>query len=266
MPDPIIVRGLGKQFRRYQANRPRTLQEMILRGLRGMRPVERFWALQDVSFSVPQGQMLGVIGHNGAGKSTLLQLVGGIGKPDQGRVEVEGRIGALLSLGAGFHPELTGRENVSINGVISGLTRREVKERFDSIVAFAELEDFIDSPLRTYSSGMKMRLAFAVAIHIEPEILLIDEVLAVGDMAFQKKCLARINQFKERGCTILLVSHGVEFIEQNCDEALWLHSGQMRAYGPADVVVDQYVKAMAPGTKQPANRKQPPVFTPMSIP
>jgi lipopolysaccharide transport system ATP-binding protein len=189
--------------------------------------------------------MVGVIGSNGAGKSTLLRLVGSVGQPDEGKVTVNGRIGALLDLGAGFHPDLTGRENVFISGVIAGLTRRQVAERFDSIVEFAELEEFIDNPLRTYSTGMKMRLAFAVAVHIDPDILLVDEVLAVGDMAFQQKCLDRIAQFKEAGCTILLVSHDVGMVRQLCDEVLWLRKGQVVAYGPAEIVTDQYTNEMS---------------------
>ncbi|HBY94677.1 MAG TPA: ABC transporter ATP-binding protein [Chloroflexi bacterium] len=255
MGDAIIMDGLGKQFPRYHPDRPRTVQEAVLRGLRRIRPVERFWALRDVSFRVAHGRMVGVVGFNGAGKSTLLRLIGGVGRPDEGRVEVHGRIGALLDLGAGLHPDLTGRENVFVSGVIAGLTRREVAQRFDSIVAFAELEQFIDSPLRTYSTGMQMRLAFAVAAHIEPELLLIDEVLAVGDAAFQRKCLDRIAQFKSMGCTILLVSHDTTLIRQLCDEALWLRSGQLVASGAADGVVGQYLASLSARTRRatPAN-------------
>ena len=181
MRGTVVVQGLGKQFRRYHRDRPVTLKEAVVRGLRQMKPVEQFWALRELSCSVAAGRTLGVIGNNGAGKSTLLRLIGGVGRPDEGSVQVHGRIGALLDLGVGFHPDLTGRENVFVSGVIAGLTRHEVTQRFDSIVAFAELQQSIDSPLRTYSSGMQMRLAFAVAIHTEPEILLIDEVLAVGE-------------------------------------------------------------------------------------
>jgi lipopolysaccharide transport system ATP-binding protein len=263
MPDAIIVRGLGKQFRRYRADRPMTLQEAVLKGLRRMRPAEHFWALRNVSFSVPSGRMLGVLGPNGAGKSTLLRLIGGVGRPDEGSVNVCGRVGALLDLGAGFHPDLTGRENVFINGVISGLTRREVEQRFDAIVAFAELQEFIDNPLRTYSTGMQMRLAFAVAAHIEPEILLIDEVLAVGDLSFQHKCLERIAQFRAAGCTIILVSHDVTLIQKLCDEALWLRSGQVAAHGVADVVVGQYVAEMSAETRRRTPAARPVLRTPM---
>src|SRR5438874_8286664 len=189
MRGTVVVQGLGKQFRRYHRDRPVTLKEAVVRGLRQMKPVEQFWALRELSCSVAAGRTIGVIGGNGAGKSTLLRLIGGVGRPDEGALTVKGRIDALLDLGAGFHPDLTGRENVFISGVINGLTRREVSQQFDSIVAFAELEEFIDSPMRTYSTGMQMRLAFSVATHTHPKVLLIDEVLAVGDLAFQHKCL-----------------------------------------------------------------------------
>ncbi len=244
MDNSIVVKNLGKKFRKYNQARPHTLQEAIVRGFKGMRASESFWALKNVSFSIREGNMVGVIGHNGAGKSTLLRLVGDLGKPDEGSIKTNGRIGALLSLGAGFHPELTGRENIYINGVISGLLRKQVHKQFDSIVEFAELEEFIDNPLHTYSSGMAMRLGFSIATHIQPDILLIDEVLAVGDLAFQQKCLDRIIDFKRKHCTILLVSHDTHFVAQHCDSAVWLDKGQIRNLGPAAEVVDQYVEAM----------------------
>jgi lipopolysaccharide transport system ATP-binding protein len=250
MPDAIIVQGLAKQFRRYQADRPRTLKEAFIQRFHGVRPVERFWALRDVSFSVASGHMLGVIGANGAGKSTLLRLIGGVGRPDKGSVRVHGRIGALLELGVGFHPELSGRENVFISGVIAGLTRREVAQRFESIVAFAELQRFTEGPLRTYSTGMQMRLAFAVAVHTAPEILLIDEVLAVGDASFQQKCLQRIAQFKAEGCAIILVSHDTGLIQQLCDEVLWLRAGRIVAQGDPEMVVGQYLDEMNAETRR----------------
>ncbi len=202
------------------------------------------------------------MGPNGAGKSTLLRLIGGVGRPDEGQVTVQGRIGALLDLGAGFHPDLTGRENVFVNGVIAGLTRHEVAQRFDAIVDFAELGAFIDNPLRTYSTGMQMRLGFAVAVHIDPEILLIDEILAVGDLAFQRKCLDRIAQFKDEGCTIILVSHDANSIQQLCDEALWLRRGKLVAYGPADVVAGQYVEEMSAETRRRTPATHPVMRTP----
>lgn len=258
--DTVRVEGVGKQFRRFHPGRPATLQEALLSGLRRRGAAERFWALRDVSFRVAPGRMVGVIGSNGSGKSTLLRLLGGIGRPDTGRVQVQGRIGALLELGAGFHDDLTGRENVFVSGVVAGLTRAEVAQRFDSIVDFAELPDFIDNPVRTFSTGMKMRLAFAVAVHIDPDILLIDEVLAVGDIAFQRKCLARIAQFKAQGCTILLVTHEPTQVRELCDEALWLRAGRVVAHGPAEVVVGQYVSEMRAETQR-RTPARPPVRT-----
>lgn len=241
MKDRIVVENLGKKFRRYRADRPYTLMEAVLAGLRRIKPIDYFWALRHLTFSIPHGHMVGVIGPNGAGKSTLLQLIGGVGRLDEGHIETCGQVGALLDLGAGFHPDLTGRENIFISAVIAGLTRREVRDRFDSIVDFSELEHFIDSPLRTYSSGMKMRLAFSVAAHVRPEILLIDEVLSVGDLSFQKKSFERITDFKARGCTIILVTHDHEVVREICDEVIWINSGRMIQHGPPDQVVDQYV-------------------------
>lgn len=257
MAAEIVVHSVGKSFRRYLPGRPSTLQEAVTHGLRGLRPVERFWALRNVSFSVSPGKMMGIMGTNGAGKSTLLRLIGGVGRPDEGQIHVSGRIGALLDLGAGFHPDLTGRENVYINGVISGLSRKEVSRSFDSIVHFAELEDFIDSPLRVYSTGMQMRLAFAIAAHIEPEVLLIDEVLAVGDITFQQKCIQRIEQFKSQGCTILLVSHDPAFITDLCDEAIWLRAGNLVSYGTASTVADQYLQESKNETERRTPREWP---------
>ncbi|HWP44872.1 MAG TPA: ABC transporter ATP-binding protein [Blastocatellia bacterium] len=252
MADAIRVRNLGKRFRRYHSDRPWTLHEALLGKLLKLRPAETFWGLRDVSFSVAPGRMVGVIGHNGAGKSTLLRLLGGVGRPDEGEIEVAGRVGALLSIGAGFHPDLTGRENVHISGVICGLTRREVAEQFDSIVEFSGLEDYIDSPLRTYSTGMRMRLGFAVASHARPDILLIDEVLAVGDLSFQRKCIERISQFKDEGCTIMLVSHDMTPIRELCDEVLLLRSGRLAAHGPVERVIEEYLSMSAGLSSEPA--------------
>lgn len=247
--DAILVEGLSKRFYRYHGARPWTFQELFLRGASWYRKRYEFWALRDISFRLAPGRTAGVIGRNGAGKSTLLRLVGGVGKADRGRIVTRGRIGALIDLGAGFHPDLSGRENVFINGVISGLTHKEVAKNFDSIVAFAELEEFIDSPLRIYSTGMQMRLAFAIAVHIQPSILLIDEILAVGDYAFQNKCLERIAQFKAQGCTILLVSHNTNLVSRFCDEVLWLEAGELKAYGEAEQVVGQYLAEMGARTR-----------------
>ncbi|MEP0918317.1 ABC transporter ATP-binding protein [Leptolyngbya sp. DQ-M1] len=250
MQDAIIVDNLGKHFNRHHADRPMTLMEAALSGWRRITPIEQFWALRNVSFTVSDGEMLGILGRNGAGKSTLLQLIGGVGSASEGRAKVKGRIGALLDLGAGFHSDLTGRENVFVCGVVAGLTRKEVARRFDVIVAFAELEDFIDNPVRTYSSGMQMRLAFAIAIHTDPDVLLIDEFLSVGDLAFQTKCLARIRELKSQGCAIVYISHSPDQIEKLCDRALWLQQGRMVAYGEPGVVAGQYLADMQSETRK----------------
>ncbi len=194
-----------------------------------------------MSFNVPAGRTYGIIGRNGSGKSTALKLVAGITKPTTGTVKVEGRISALIELGAGFHPEISGRENVFINGIMLGLTKREVARRFDEIVEFAELQEFIDAPVKTYSSGMYMRLGFAVAIHVDPDVLLVDEVLAVGDEGFTHKCLDKFGEFKRRGKTILLVTHSLNLVERFCDEALWLDSGKVRGSGDPKRVVGAYL-------------------------
>jgi len=270
--DPmVVVANVGKTFRRYHADRPGTIQEAVAKGLRRMRTVERFWGLREVSFTVGAGKAVGIIGSNGSGKSTLLRLIGGVGRPDTGQIDVHGTIGALLDLGAGFHPDLTGRENALLAGILNGLTRRQVLERLDSIVAFAEVEKALDNPIRTYSSGMQMRLAFSVAVHTEPEILLIDEVLSVGDIAFQKKCMDRIAQFRAAGCSILLVSHEASVVQDLCDEAIWLSSGRLMAQGGAADVVRQYVAHMGQGepslteSKPQGERSDPVAATPPSI-
>lgn len=260
----IVVERLGKQYRRYQSNRPPTIKEALLRRLRGIGSGERFWALREVTFRVEPGQMVGVIGHNGAGKSTLLRLVGGVGRPDEGTVSTDGRIGALLDLNVGFHPDLTGRENAFIGGVIAGLTRREVAQRLPAIIAFAGLEEFIDSPLRTYSTGMQMRLGFAVAIHTEPEILLIDEVLGVGDLAFQQRCLERVAALRHAGCAILFVSHDLYSVRTTCDEVVWLRAGRLVERGPAERVVTAYTEAASSETHRRTSTI-PPVMTPGGI-
>lgn len=241
MPYPILVKGVGKKYRRYHTDAPGTIHETLLRGFRKLMPYDQFWGLRQVDLSIPGGRTVGVIGRNGAGKSTLLRLIGGVGRADEGFIEINGRLGALLNLGAGFHPELSGRENILVNGVVGGLTKKEVRERFDAIVEFSELYDFIDSPLRCYSSGMQMRLAFSIAIHSAPDILLVDEVLAVGDVAFQNKCLERIRQLKAGGCTIVLVTHDTGMAESLCDEILWLRAGRVAAYGPTRSVIPRYL-------------------------
>lgn len=235
--------GLGKQYRLFHSDRSLTFQSVIINGFRKIRPKEKFWVLRDLDIELLRGRALGVIGRNGAGKSTLLRLVSGVIKPDKGQIQTSGRIGGLLGVGVGFHSELTGRENVIINGVISGMTRNEIRVRMEDIIQFAELENVIDDPLRTYSSGMRMRLGFSVVAHTDPEILLIDEVLAVGDLDFQQKCLERIKQFKANQCAILLVSHNLNSIRNICDEVLWLDHGQAALQGEAQVVIDAYKKS-----------------------
>ncbi len=210
----------------------------LLRANRNRR--EPFWALRDVSFAVQQGETLGIIGTNGSGKSTVLKLISRIIEPTTGRITVSGRLSALLELGAGFHPDLTGRENIYLNGSILGLGRREMKRKFDDIVAFADLGQFIDMPVRSYSSGMHMRLGFAVAIHVDPEILLVDEVLAVGDEAFQAKCFRKIEELQQQGLTIVLVSHDLGEVKRLCNRAVWLADGELKALGPSEVVTAQY--------------------------
>lgn len=204
-------------------------------------PKEAFWALRDVSFSVEKGQTVGIIGPNAAGKSTVLKLISRIIEPTSGEIEVNGRVSALLELGAGFHPELTGRENIFLNGSILGLSRSEIEQRMDEIIAFAELERFIDMPVRHYSSGMYMRLGFSVAVHTEPDIVLVDEVLAVGDAAFQRKCLEEFHALRQRGITVLFVSHSAETVRQLCSRAIWLDEGQIVAGGPVEPVVARYL-------------------------
>lgn len=250
MGTAILVENLGKRFNRYHAAKPVTLMEAALAGLKRVKPIEDFWALRGVSFEVSAGEMLGVIGHNGAGKSTLLQVLGKVAYPNEGAIKMRGRVGALLDLGAGFHGDLTGRENVFVTAIVGGLPRREVARRLDQIVAFAELEAFIDNPVRTYSSGMMMRLAFSVAVHTDPRILLVDEFLSVGDLSFQAKCLNRIAEMKAQGCAIVLVSHDVGQVERLCDRALWLKRGTVMAYGQPTVVAGQYTMEMRSQTEQ----------------
>jgi ABC-type polysaccharide/polyol phosphate transport system ATPase subunit len=236
-----------KIYRRYGGRRFSTLKSALLSGdlVKQLRPEETFQALKDVSFDVPKGSTFGVVGRNGSGKSTTLKLVAGITKPTSGTVTVDGRISALIELGAGFHPEISGRENVFINGIMLGLTKREIQKRFDEIVEFAELSEFIDAPVKTYSSGMYMRLGFAVAIHVDPDVLLVDEVLAVGDEGFTHKCLDKFGEFKRRGKTILLVTHSLGLVERFCDEAVWLDSGLKKAEGDPQRVIGSYVTDVA---------------------
>ena len=248
MTAAIRVEGLGKLYRRMAPGfKLRTLKSALLeRSLtEGLRPEETIPALSDVSFTVESGEAFGVIGSNGSGKSTLLKILAGMLRPTSGSVEVNGRVAALIELGAGFHPEISGRENIYINGVVLGLTRRQIDQRFDAIVEFSGLGDFIDEPVKNYSSGMYVRLGFSVAIHTNPDVLLVDEVLAVGDEAFSHRCLRRIEEFLARGGTLLLVSHSLALIEDFCDRALWLDGGEKRLLGTPRRVADAYRQDVA---------------------
>ncbi len=244
----IEIDHVTKIYQRHGRRRQfATLKSALLTGtiVRDLKPSETFAAVRDVSLQVRSGCTYGVVGRNGSGKSTMLKLVAGITKPTQGRVCVNGRISALIELGAGFHPEISGRENVFINGIMLGLTKREITRRFDEIVEFAGLEDFIDAPVKTYSSGMYVRLGFAVAIHVDPDVLLVDEVLAVGDEAFSHKCLAKFAEVRRRGKTILLVTHSLSLVERFCDEAVWLDAGRARSTGDPRRVVADYITDVA---------------------
>ena len=245
---PIVIDDVTQVYRKYSSrHRFKTFKSALLKGdfFRSLKPDERVTALDGVSFKVPRGTTYGVIGENGSGKSTLLKLVAGIAKPTQGTVTVAGKVSALIELGAGFHPEITGRENVFINGIMLGLNKKEIYDKFDEIVRFAELEDFIDAPVKTYSSGMYMRLGFSIAINVNPEILLIDEVLAVGDAAFVPRCLDRIDDFRRRKKTILFVSHDLSTVEKICDKVVWLKDGKVITMGEPKRVIDTYLSDIA---------------------
>jgi lipopolysaccharide transport system ATP-binding protein len=246
----IRVDRLGKKYRLgFQASRYKTLRDQLTTWAKTPwgRPARtaanrEFWALKDVSFEVRRGEVVGVIGRNGAGKSTLLKILSRITEPTEGGADIHGRVGSLLEVGTGFNPELTGRENVFLNGAILGMTRSEITAKFDEIVAFAEVEKFIDTAVKHYSSGMYMRLAFAVAAHLEPEILVVDEVLAVGDAQFQKKCLGRMGEVSRQGRTVLFVSHNMQAVQALCQTALLLKAGQVAGHGPASELVPQYIR------------------------
>ncbi len=234
----IVVDGVSKRFRLYH-ERNQSLKVALLRGRRAV--VDEFWALRDVSFDVPQGSSFGLIGENGSGKSTLLKCMARILRPEEGSIRLDGKVSALLELGAGFHPELSGRENVFLNGAILGLSQKELQRKFDEIVAFAGLEQFIDQPVKNYSSGMYVRLGFSVAINVDPDVLLVDEVLAVGDEVFQRKCNEKFADLKARGKTIVLVSHSMTHVHNICDTVAWLDHGRIKMIDAARKVVDEYV-------------------------
>jgi lipopolysaccharide transport system ATP-binding protein len=264
MSDDIVIRaeGLGKKYAiGHQAERERytALRDVLARGAKSLwrktadlargraivagDTVEEFWALKDVSFEVKRGEVLGIIGRNGAGKSTLLKILSRITEPSEGRVTIKGRVASLLEVGTGFHPELTGRENIYLNGAILGMSRAEIRKKFDEIVAFAEVEKFLDTPVKRYSSGMYVRLAFAVAAHLEPEILVVDEVLAVGDAEFQRKCLGKMSEVAGRGRTVMFVSHNMGAVTSLCHGAIWLDRGRIRGRDAARPLVREYLSS-----------------------
>jgi ABC-type polysaccharide/polyol phosphate transport system ATPase subunit len=240
----VEIDNVSKLYKKFAHKRQfQTLKSALLRGnfFASLNPRDAFAALKNVNCAIPKGRMFGIIGSNGSGKSTLLKLIAGISKPTYGKLTTHGKISALIELGAGFHPEITGRENIFINGIMLGLTRRSITDKFDEIVKFAELEDFIDQPVKTYSSGMFMRLGFAVAVNVDPDILLIDEVLAVGDEAFAHKCLDKISDFKKRDKTIILVTHSMGMVRELCDSAMWLKKGEVMKIGDPRMVCGAYL-------------------------
>jgi ABC-type polysaccharide/polyol phosphate transport system ATPase subunit len=237
---PIVeLHGVGVRYRLPRGG-VRSIKEYLLQAVRGQLRFDDFWALEDIDLSVGRGERLGVIGRNGAGKSTLLQVIAGVLVATSGVSIVRGRVAPLLQLGAGFDPELSGRENVFLNGTLLGMRRAQIKARFDAIIDFAELEAFVDAPLRTYSTGMAARLGFAVAAECQPDVLLLDEVLSVGDEAFQEKCIRRLREFTEYGTTMIIVTHSADFIVRECTRAIWIHDKRVTEEGEPQRVVDAY--------------------------
>lgn len=236
----VEVENVSKSFRVY-AERNQSLKAAVLRRKRGS--FEEFWALRDVSLQIPEGRTFGLMGHNGSGKSTLLKCIARILEPNSGSIRTRGSVAAMLELGSGFHPDLTGRENIYLNGSILGMSRKEIDRKLDEIIDFAGVGEFIDQPVKNYSSGMYVRLGFSVSIHVDPDILLVDEILAVGDMQFQERCREKFAQFKDDGKTVVVVSHGVEEMRTFCDEAAWLDHGKLVEVGPAAAIVDRYIEA-----------------------
>lgn len=237
-PYAVELDGVGKRFLRH-ADRRNTLKERIVRGR--SRTTQDFWAVRDVNVQIPQGSVYGLIGHNGSGKSTLLKLITGIYRPNEGRISTNGRVAALIELGAGFHPDMTGRENIRLNGSILGLGKGEIESAMETIIDFSGLREFIDDPVKHYSSGMYVRLGFSVAVHMKPDVLLVDEVLAVGDEEFQRKCFDHLYTLRRQGRTIVVVSHGLGQLEGLCDEVAWLDHGTVQEIGPATEVIGSYL-------------------------
>jgi ABC-type polysaccharide/polyol phosphate transport system ATPase subunit len=255
----LALENVSKSYRLWgRRSQFATLKSALLKRDLKLEPDASVAALKDLSFAVHRGEAFGIIGRNGSGKSTLLKLISGILKPSSGSVVVNGRIAALIELGAGFHPEITGRENIFINGIMLGLSRREIEQRFDKIVEFSGIADFLDQPVKTYSSGMYVRLGFAVAVHVDPDVLLIDEVLSVGDEEFSARCIAKIQEMKYRGVTLLFVTHQLDQVRNLCDRALWLDHGQLEAIGDPLRVVDAYLQEVSGGAPAaPAGEEEP---------
>lgn len=258
MSDSVIkVEGLGKKYilgQQKDNQKYTTLRDAVANGAKGLtqrfnrdrsvaknNSLDEFWALKDVSFEIKQGDRVGIVGRNGAGKSTLLKIISRITEPTEGRIKINGRVASLLEVGTGFHPELTGRENIFLNGAILGMEKSEIRRKFDEIVAFAEVERFLDTPVKRYSSGMYVRLAFAVAAHLEPEVLIVDEVLAVGDAAFQKKCIGKMEDIGKEGRTVLFVSHNMSTVTSLCQRAVWLVDGEIHTEGTSEYVTSRYL-------------------------
>jgi lipopolysaccharide transport system ATP-binding protein len=239
MHGELEFHGLGMRFRMYR-EKVITLKEAVLQRFRHLKTADDFWALKSIDATIARGESVALIGHNGSGKSTLLKIAAGVLRPTTGTVRVEGRVSPMIELAAGFDPDLTGRDNVFLNGALMGYSRKQMKDKFDRIVEFSELEEFIDMPVKNYSSGMYARLGFAIAADVEPEILIIDEILAVGDEKFQAKCMERIDQIRASGCTIIYVSHAMESVRQLCSRVLVLHHGQLLFDGPADPAIAKY--------------------------
>jgi ABC-2 type transport system ATP-binding protein len=249
----IEFQNVVQRFRRIR-ERPDTLREVFSKIVRRRQQLQIFEAVKQVSFVISKGETVGLVGRNGSGKSTILKIVAGVYAPGEGQVKVQGTIAPLIELGAGFHHELTGRENILLNGLLLGLTKRQVREREESIIEFSELGDFIDSPVKQYSSGMYMRLAFSVAIEVDPDILIIDEILSVGDAGFQGKCFDRIEDFRRRGKTILLVSHSMDNVRRLCDRAMLVHGGRVLEDGPPDRVIARYEELLGNRTPESARK------------
>ena len=255
----ITVQNVTRIYQKYSSrHRFKTFKSALIKGdlFKSMKPDEVVTALKDLNFEVEEGTAFGVIGENGSGKSTLLKIVTGIVKPSSGTVTVNGKVSALIELGAGFHPEITGRENIFINGIMLGLTKKEIHEKFDEIVRFAELEEFIDAPVKTYSSGMYMRLGFSIAINVNPDVLLVDEVLSVGDASFVPKCLDRIDDFRRRKKTILFVSHDLATVRRICDKVIWLKDGIIQTIGEPNRVVDAYLQDVTDKQEEDFEKRQ----------